>query len=61
MITKYGFARNFLPINFSENSRRPAATANGSILEGLVDLLKYKRDGAMRKRDNFLALANLSS
>ncbi|MGB5820469.1 MAG: hypothetical protein WBG90_13375 [Saonia sp.] len=49
--------RKFLPVNFSENSRRLAATANGSILEGLVDLLKYERVGAWEKRVNFQALA----
>jgi len=34
---------------------------HGSILKGLVDLLKYERDEALEERDNFLALANLSS
>ncbi|VXC27928.1 hypothetical protein MARI151_60532 [Maribacter litoralis] len=34
-------------IFFLEHSRKLAATANGSILEGLVDLLKYERDGAL--------------
>ena len=38
-------------------SRKLAATANGSILKGLVDLLKYERDDTLAKRDNFLALA----
>jgi len=39
--------RNCPPVNFSENSRQLAATANGIILEGLVDLLKYERDVAL--------------
>ena len=50
---------------FLQHSRQLAATANGSILEGLVDLLKYEQpvrhlaeDAALAKRDNFLALAN---
>ncbi len=46
---------------FLQHSYQFAATANGSILEGLVDLLKYERDDALAKRDNFLALANLTS
>ena len=37
---------------FLQHSRQLAATANGSILEGLVDLLKYERDGALAKRAN---------
>jgi hypothetical protein len=48
-------------VNFSKPNCRLAATANGSILEGLVDFLKYERDEALEKRDNFLALASLSS
>jgi len=32
---------------FLQYSRQLAATANVGILEGLVDLLKYQRDGAL--------------
>jgi len=32
---------------YLRHSRQFAATANGGILEGLVDLLKYERDGAL--------------
>ncbi len=44
---------------FLQHSCQLAATANGSILEGLVDLSKYERDEALAKRAKFLALANL--
>ena len=37
----------FLPVG--RQARKLAATANGSIFEGLVDLLKYERDDALGK------------
>ncbi|NHF59995.1 hypothetical protein FK220_011625 [Flavobacteriaceae bacterium TP-CH-4] len=49
--------RIFSSTNFSQPFGQLAAKANGSILEGLVDLLKSERDGALAERDNFLALA----
>ena len=57
------FSTTFLPAGLPAvgMADRLVSLPHDIILEGLVDLLKYARDDALALRDNFLALANLSS